>query len=577
MNGVSAPAPELPGEDEVDEVDDDVRARGQLQHGQRSRRRPMSNQGNVKVTQQTPIMMCFGKSYIAQAALVGFWSAVAVAFLARAFLGKAEKQRHADATAFGTTFVVVAVTTFARLQRRRRERSLSQQKNLPAEIPSSLLAAAPWGNIRDLLKVVIEWLRRRDGVARLQPPLGKPFILVNQREALRSILVTHTNDFTKDHAFGVIETFRKTRLSDGRPAWAPVHKLASSFARKGADKASLKLEESLARFIRRTLNDSSSAGTVDLAAGLRDMYWGITLHLVLGANPTDPHFAGSNGIYAQAWHAVIRMIESPLVNAIHLWQYLPTPGNLFYRYACARLRRRVHAIVRADGDPAPGFTIARALQLDSTLNDADRLEIAMEFLFTGTVSVTSMALMLLWHLACEPEHQARARQSIEEGLGTLRAPTLEEAGRNSFPHLERCLKESLRLYSPICIGRKAVRDHTLPDGRHIPAGSDVAANAWLVHHDPSVWPNPDAFDPSRFESGRESEFTSGAYMPFSLGRRGCPGQPATYSIVKFLVAGILARVELTAPSPDPPEFMPSLILPNTPACVKVCMSALTTK
>ena len=119
MNGVSAPAPELPVEDEVDEVVDDVHARGQLLHGQGSRRRPMSNQGNVKVSQQTPIMMCFGKSYIAQAALVGFWSAVAVAFLARAFLRKAEKQRQADATAFGTTFVVVTVTTFALLQRQR--------------------------------------------------------------------------------------------------------------------------------------------------------------------------------------------------------------------------------------------------------------------------------------------------------------------------------------------------------------------------------------------------------------------------------------------------------------------------
>ena len=468
----------------------------------------------------------------------------------------------AAAVAAAALLVAVVVQTW----RRKRAPAL----RLPPEIPPSALANAPWHDIRALLHLVQSHLRSRNNVARLQPPLGKPFVLLADRDALRSVLVKQANHFTKEHAFNVIERFRRTRISGNRPAWQPVHRLASSFARKGAEDASPELERVLERFVNRHVLRSPGSD-VELARGFRDMYWGVTLHLVLGVAPDHPALAGERGIYATAWHSVIRQIESPLVNAIQAWQYLPTPGNLHYRFVVARLRRCVREIVRADATPAPAFSLARALQMDASLTDNDRLELAMEFLFTGTVSVTSVTLMLLWHLAQDAEHQRRARASVADALGgSLRAPTLAEASRVAFPHLELCLKEALRMYSPICIGRKALRTTELPDGSSIPAGADVAANAWFVHRDPSAWRSPDAFDPDRFAASADPP-PPGAYMPFSLGPRGCPGSPATFAIAKFLAAGVLSRAHLhpaSAPSAAP-AFLPSLVLPNTPNTVAV--------
>ncbi|KFP71068.1 Cytochrome P450 1B1, partial [Acanthisitta chloris] len=86
--------------------------------------------------------------------------------------------------------------------------------------------------------------------------------------------------------------------------------------------------------------------------------------------------------------------------------------------------------------------------------------------------------------------------------------------------------ETLRYSSfvPITIPHATTDDVEL-EGFHIPKGTVVFINQWLVNHDSSKWPDPQRFDPGWFldswwclDHGRASS------VIFSAGQRRCIGE-----------------------------------------------------
>ena len=45
----------------------------------------------------------------------------------------------------------------------------------------------------------------------------------------------------------------------------------------------------------------------------------------------------------------------------------------------------------------------------------------------------------------------------------------------------------------------------------------------LMHHDESIYPNPDAFDPERWMDPKRKERLEKYFFPFSKGTRNCLG------------------------------------------------------
>jgi cytochrome P450 len=74
--------------------------------------------------------------------------------------------------------------------------------------------------------------------------------------------------------------------------------------------------------------------------------------------------------------------------------------------------------------------------------------------------------------------------------------------------------------------RKVAEDIELA-GTIIPKGTSMSADIFVMHHDPAVWKNPDAFIPERFAPGGESESKAGTglpWVPFGNGSRQCIGK-----------------------------------------------------
>ena len=56
-----------------------------------------------------------------------------------------------------------------------------------------------------------------------------------------------------------------------------------------------------------------------------------------------------------------------------------------------------------------------------------------------------------------------------------------------LPYLNRCIKECLRLHTPVPFAvRSAAEDFEL-EGYTIPKGTDISANIYMLHHNETVW------------------------------------------------------------------------------------------
>ena len=72
-------------------------------------------------------------------------------------------------------------------------------------------------------------------------------------------------------------------------------------------------------------------------------------------------------------------------------------------------------------------------------------------------------------------------------------------------------------------------------------GVCLVANAYLVHHDPAIYPDPYAFRPQRFLDTQPGTYT---WIPFGGGRRRCIGASFAQLEMRIVLRTVLERCEL---------------------------------
>jgi cytochrome P450 len=85
-----------------------------------------------------------------------------------------------------------------------------------------------------------------------------------------------------------------------------------------------------------------------------------------------------------------------------------------------------------------------------------------------------------------------------------------------------------------------------------PKGVVLAANAYLVHHDPAIYPDPYAFRPERFLDQAPGTYT---WIPFGGGRRRCLGASFALLEMKVVLRAVLAESDVRAPHGRGPELV----------------------
>ncbi|XP_035682579.1 cytochrome P450 4F2-like [Branchiostoma floridae] len=105
-----------------------------------------------------------------------------------------------------------------------------------------------------------------------------------------------------------------------------------------------------------------------------------------------------------------------------------------------------------------------------------------------------------------------------------------------------CLREAMRLHSPVPLVMRTMLEDTVIDGVTVPQGFSVAIHLYGLHHNPAVWgPDHMEFDPSRFRPERMKDRDSHAFLPFSAGQRNCIGQNFAMNEAKVLLARLIHK------------------------------------
>jgi cytochrome P450 len=181
-------------------------------------------------------------------------------------------------------------------------------------------------------------------------------------------------------------------------------------------------------------------------------------------------------------------------------------------------------------------------------------------LFLAGHETTALALSWTWYLlGRNPEVEQKLAEELDQALAG-RAPTPEDLPR--LRYTDMVLKESMRLYPPAwAIGREA-RASFQAGPYLVPPGTAVFISPWITHRDPRFFPDPERFDPERWQDDpiRRGALPRYAYFPFGGGPRVCIGAGFAQMEAALILATIAQRFRLSLVPGQPMELLPSITL-----------------
>jgi len=118
-----------------------------------------------------------------------------------------------------------------------------------------------------------------------------------------------------------------------------------------------------------------------------------------------------------------------------------------------------------------------------------------------------------------------------------------------IPGLEHSIQESLRLHPPLILLMRKVMYDFHYKGWTIPAGKLVGVSPAVSNRMPECFPDPNRFDPRRYEAGRDEDRQLFAWIPFGAGRHRCVGSAFAMMQLKAIFSDLLLNFEFELSQP----------------------------
>lgn len=184
-----------------------------------------------------------------------------------------------------------------------------------------------------------------------------------------------------------------------------------------------------------------------------------------------------------------------------------------------------------------------------TLNEEDIREEVDTFMFEGHDTTSMGIVWTLYLLGLHHDIQERVFQELEDIFYNDIERTIRTDDLKMMKYLECVIKESIRLYPSVpFIIRKNPTEMTI--GEHIlPANSSLVVCISAIHRNPSVFENPEVFNPDRFLPENSIKRHPFAFLPFSAGPRNCIGQKFAMMEMKTVIANIIRHLKIHSLDP----------------------------
>jgi cytochrome P450 len=187
-------------------------------------------------------------------------------------------------------------------------------------------------------------------------------------------------------------------------------------------------------------------------------------------------------------------------------------------------------------------------------------------ILAATINQFAATAWMLYFTTAYPAVKAKVAHEIES-LGGDYTRYLEDA-----PYLDATVREVLRLKAMGFVARKSTTPLSL--GKYtIPTGSMVMLFHSTINMNPTLFPDPQTFNPERhFENG-ESKIDDlkrqCKVLGFGAGRHACPGEKLAGAIIKVVFSIFLSSLDMSfVEPPEPPKtFQPLGVMRPSKPCM----------
>jgi cytochrome P450 len=198
-------------------------------------------------------------------------------------------------------------------------------------------------------------------------------------------------------------------------------------------------------------------------------------------------------------------------------------------YAEIARRRRAGA----DGDDVLSLLLQARDEQGEPLSDTELRDELLTLLVAGHETTASALAFAFERLLRHPDKLARLSEELA-------------AGDESY--LDAVIKETLRLRPVLPIVARKLKGPFEVGGYELPKSTVLMPSIWLVHRNPELYPEPEAFRPERFLGVKPDTY---GWIPFGGGVRRCLGASFAQFEMRVVLKTVLTRAVLAAaPKPE---------------------------
>lgn len=262
---------------------------------------------------------------------------------------------------------------------------------------------------------------------------------------------------------------------------------------------------------------------IELSAKMAEISSNVLLHTMFGKSLIS---AAEVEEISLSTKRIMKYIGESLYSSL-VPKWFPIPGRRQFLQDLKKVKETVDRIItkcRQDKE----MSASLIQMLINAVDEESHEQMTDQQLFDETITLfiagyETTATALTWVgviIQKYPDVLEKLRAEIDQVLGTG-APSFEDVPRLTYTR--QVFMETLRMYTPGPLLTRSLNEADQLGGHHLPADALLILSFHGVHHNPSVWANPEVFDPERFTPERMAGQHPFAYLPFGAGPRKCAG------------------------------------------------------
>jgi cytochrome P450 len=388
-------------------------------------------------------------------------------------------------------------------------------------VPPSPDALGLLGHVRELKRDPLGFLlgcASVGGVVKLKLGLENAY-LITRPEDIERIFQSNRLNYTKATRMyaKARQVLRTGMLVAEGDVWEARRHIATEAMKRGT------LTGFSARILK--LTDECAERCLDREVNIGDEMMKLAL-LIVGHTLLGDDMVERSRAVDEALDVILCELPARVSSLFDIWELLPTRRNRAFRAAIDTLDRVAKEIIRQRQEhPTERRDLLSTLmttpdpKTGKLLTPDELRDEILTFLIAGHETTANLMAWTFYLLSQNDWAIEILRQEADQAYGS-KLPADRLLGELRFT--EQVLNESLRLYPPVWLIRRYVVNDDVLGRCQIPARSTVIACPFVTQRLADLWPDPERFDPGRFDESRP-EHPRLAWFPFGYGPRKCVG------------------------------------------------------